>query len=661
MLLTNFFHFLIGLLFLLVFNQKKSFKQYVIDTLKYLGIITGTVLLSFVFISLQCNIFKSAENAIQYVINMISDLFTGSRQTEEFSYIDTNITGSSFLNILIFFFGIVFTGGKITKGQSLTISASWLTIVMIIAMLTLFCFSIYRIIKNKTYIAVPFIIAYIFEIILHLFYGNTELILYINQSSFLLLTIITLGLFNLDEKYKKATCIVAYSFIGFSLIQTIVSAIKLFIGVFQKFGLADRGFFANNYKFLLLVLLTGIFLAGLGIWNYIRTHKQVFYTNVKDFIIKLFISLIMAILLVSAFVPFQNKGLSSEQLSQNIQVLPVANPNRVLMGMGQRGKYVLEKTEINYIFYKYDIETKHKTILLENLTNVEFNALNYTIKCLDEQGKQVSILENEIGIYLKKDNVVITLDDSNYINIPSYEGYSYSDYLKILFYETMVNVLPNGFTPNYITYGNFWYRDGAIMAMVLEATDNLSQMRLDVDVDDVYDGARGGVDEPDNLGELLFMLSLQEEKNWPVINAVLAEAERIKQADNCIHGLTDGSDLYVYQTTWLKFGMERLGLDSSAYDVTNKVDGYSNMCWWYTRGNSNNYPYDIESMENTLFDINTCWYPYLEIARLHYHEKRINLPTNLNYPISFEYSNCYPHAWSSAELLLYLLEYDNFK
>ena len=364
----------------------------------------------------------------------------------------------------------------------------------------------------------------------------------------------------------------------------------------------------------------------------------------------------IAVSLFSAFYP-TTRAVKTETQQSAI----VYNPERVMMGMGQRKKYVLEKTNENkYIFYNYNLDNKQKINVLNNLSSISFDPLNYCIKGLDSNGEELSIYENEFGIYIKDKNEITVLDDDHYINIPTYGGLTYSNYLKILFYEVMVNVLPNGFTPNYLTYGNFWYRDGAIVSMVLEKTNNLSQLKLSVGVDNVYDGARGGVDEPDNLGELLYMLSLQEDVNWDVVNAVLAEAERIKQEDNCIHGLTDGAHYYVYQTIWLKFGMERLGLDSSAYDIEGKSDGYTSLCWWYKRGNPEDCSYDLKTLEKDLFDINKIYYPYIDIARLHYYGLKINLPTNLSYPISFEYQDwglskqaeCSPHSWAAAELFL---------
>ncbi len=69
-----------------------------------------------------------------------------------------------------------------------------------------------------------------------------------------------------------------------------------------------------------------------------------------------------------------------------------------------------------------------------------------------------------------------------------------------------------------------------------------------------------------------------------------------------------------------------------------------------------------------LFDIKKTYYPYLNIARLHYYQVKINIPDNLKYPISFEYQDwglkkqakCSPHGWCAAELFLYLFDYDTF-
>jgi len=669
MLLTNFAHFLLGLFFLIVINKKKKFKEYVYDCFKYAGIVIASIAISSILIEIQSFLFPRTQSAIEYIKTMILDMFRENKQAEEFSYINFSINGTSFLNILIYFFGIAFTGGIIKKEWFLFVVPNAITTIMIIIMFILAIYSLFNIIRYKKYIALPIILIYGFEMVLHLFYGNNELMLYINQSSFLLLTIIAIGLSCVDKKYNKISNISAVSIIFLSIIQVIISCISILLHLYREFGLTQNSIIRGNYRFILIFVLTImlyytiLFLVKRFNSREILVNKNI---NKKDkwlgITSMVIVSIITATIITSTFVP-KNPVINNYNTTINnppIQTNSVFNPDRVLMGMGQRKKYVLENTDNGYIFYNYNVSNKEKTIILEKLGNVQFDPLNYTIKCKDEVGKDVTILENEIGIYLYKDKNIQILDESEYINIPNFENYTYSNYLKITFYETMVNVLPNGFTPNYLTYGNFWYRDGAMMAMVLEATDNLSQLRIDVGVDDIYDGARGGVDEPDNLGELLYMLSLQEEINWPVVNAVLEEAERIKQSDNCIHGLTDFSELYVYQTKWLKYGMEKLGLDSSAYNVDGKQDGYSTMCWWYDRGDPEDYPYNISQMESELWDTNKTYYPYLQLAELHYYEVKLNIPNDLNYPISFEWKDCAPHSWTASELFLYLLDYDNF-
>jgi len=671
MLLTNYFHYLLGLLFLVVFNKKKKFKELAIDFLKYIGIIFLSMLLSVILILVQKFIFASSENAITYIINIFLDMFRDTKHSEEFSYINFSINGTSFLNILIYFFGIAFAGGSVENGRILTMKPNVLTIVMIVIMLLLTVFSLYKIIRNKKFIALPIIIIYGFEMVLHLFYGNNELMLYINQSSFLLLIIIAFGLSDIDIKHNKLLNISALAVWGISIIQTALSCLRILIEVYNRFGLSHNSILRNNFKFIVIMCFS--ILAFLAL--YLIMRRQKFKTlinrqNEKDkcfnFVLLIFISIIIGTIMFSTFLP-QQVVVSGE--TATVETMNINNPEQVMMGMGQRKKFVLERTNAgNYNFYNYNLSNKEKINVLENLSSVNYDPLNYSISCLDENGNSIQIYENELGIYLNNEQATIALDDDQYINIPNYHGLTYNNYLRILFYEVMVNVLPNGFTPNYLTYGNFWYRDGALMSMVLEKTDNLSQLKLSVDVDDVYDGARGGVNEPDNLGELLYMLSLQDETNWTVVNAVLSEAEIIKQADNCIHGITDGEEFYVYQTTWLKFGMERLGLNSSAYDISNKSDNYSSMCWWYNRDLPENYPHDVKTIENQLFDISKTYYPYLEIAKLHYYGVKIELPNNLNYPISFEYQDwglarqekCSPHSWSASELFLYLLEYDQF-
>ena len=50
---------------------------------------------------------------------------------------------------------------------------------------------------------------------------------------------------------------------------------------------------------------------------------------------------------------------------------------------------------------------------------------------------------------------------------------------------------------------NLWYRDGAMVAMVLKQTDNVDLIEDWISsIEDVYDLQNGNNKEPDNLGEL---------------------------------------------------------------------------------------------------------------------------------------------------------------
>ena len=669
MVLTNYIHFLIGLLFLCVFDKKKDIKQFFIDASKYALIVFLSMFISLILIYVQEMIFVTSENAIGYIFNMLKDVLLGTRSSEEFSYMNFNITIDNFYNILLYFFGFSFVGGNVElTNEMLTISPTFITILVMLGFLALFIYSIVYLIKNKQYIAVPFLIAYLYEIALHIIYGNNELMLYIIQSSFLLLIIIAMGLSVAKKEHVKGITIFLGALLCLSLVQSAYSVLQILLFTYRRFSLRSISFISSNFRFLAFLVLLGtifylvrhILLMNKSDESLILNEKQI---NLKSIVI----SFILSTAIVGACMnPFNTNVANNSQSTTNDQ--ETIKMSNILFGMGQREKFVLESSEGKAIFYHYAIDTKEKSVLLDNLHDVSYDAENYTIFCKDNNNNEIKIYEDETGIYLKKNLSLEVLDNSQTINIPNFSAYSQEKYLKILFHEVMVNVLPNGFTPNYLTYGNFWYRDGAIMAMVLKETNNLSQLRLNVTASQIYDDARGGVKEPDNLGELLYLLSLQETKNWEVINAVLEEARRIKQDDDCIHGITDGSELYVYQTIWLKFGMDSLGLDSSEYDITGKYDDYANLCWWYRKESSNYYPYDIETIEKSLFDISRTYYPYLDIARLHYFQIKIDLPTLPTYPISFEYQDwglkeqaeCSPHGWAAAELFLYLLEYDSF-
>ena len=326
--------------------------------------------------------------------------------------------------------------------------------------------------------------------------------------------------------------------------------------------------------------------------------------------------------------------------------------------MGLREKFILTNKNEKYVLIRYS----DKKEIMKDLILEKVDYPNYTIYLKDGDNSNIKIYENETGIYIDKKEETIVLDDSVHINIPNFENYKYKDQLRNLFNEVMINITGEGPKPNFIAYDEVWYRDAAIVAMVLEETDNLDQISNWVNnINKIYD-EQNGTKEADNLGQVLYLLSLTEDKNEELIENVLKEAENLRTEDGYINGITDGENHPVYQTKWLIFGMKKLGIDFSQYKVPNISDSYGNLLW-----------FDKE-IEYKAFNINDRW-QYLYYANIHHNNSSFEY-RKTNYPISNEaipskanfenmsiinenFTNAKlvtPHAWSAAEMFLYLLD-----
>ena len=73
--------------------------------------------------------------------------------------------------------------------------------------------------------------------------------LYINQSSFLLITLIAIGVNDVKTNNKLIQRSVL-SIVGVSLLQTFVTCFIVLVKVFKKYGFADNRILAHNYKFI---------------------------------------------------------------------------------------------------------------------------------------------------------------------------------------------------------------------------------------------------------------------------------------------------------------------------------------------------------------------------------------------------------------------------
>ena len=141
--------------------------------------------------------------------------------------------------------------------------------------------------------------------------------------------------------------------------------------------------------------------------------------------------------------------------------------------------------------------------------------------------------------------------------------------------------------------------------------------------------------------------------------------------DNHLIGSTDFAEHFVYQTKWLKFGLQSLLLQDN-YVIPKIYDKYDALFWW---------DYTCEHVAGDIFGKkDNNYYPYLTWAQGHFMgNDEQTLPRNAVYPLTWETNasqadyegirilskgladskTAAPHTWHSAEMFLYLLEKDD--
>lgn len=338
-----------------------------------------------------------------------------------------------------------------------------------------------------------------------------------------------------------------------------------------------------------------------------------------------------------------------------------------IFGMGNREKFIykeggsLIKFDTNEIVCTWDV--KREKFLFDR----------YMVVIWTNDDKTFLISENSYGAYIHditngEKKLVRTLCTGEYINLPDFEDYEYPEQLRILHQEILVSFLGDKPVPNIYTYKKPWYRDSAMMALVLEKTKNLHLIKKwALEVKSLYDKNNKGNCEPDNLGQLAFVLSYFVGKNYPLIAEIYNEAERIAEG-GLLRGLTDYGVHEIYSTLWLRLAFDRLGIRADFIKIPEEFDSYARMFWMDKKDIETATPFSNEYNE---------WYPYLSWAVYHFNGDEI--PKELlkvKYPMSWEIcaseadyeaiaplseeyarNKCSaPHSWHAAEMFMYLIE-----
>lgn len=335
-------------------------------------------------------------------------------------------------------------------------------------------------------------------------------------------------------------------------------------------------------------------------------------------------------------------------------------------GLGNRRKLYYTQDKIR------DMETKE---VIYSFSEKEHMIIpnDYSVLIETNDHDFIKIYEDEEGVHFKKnDQDELIEGTSTKINLYTFENQKYQNMKKVLYQEILWNIKDSTIYPNIIVYDKPWYRDAAMAAMVLKQTNNTDLIKEWVDnIEDIYDRQNAGIEEADNLGELLYIISTQNTKNASLITKIEEEAERIASSNPngyYIYGKTDFGDTHLYQNLWYQLGIESVGRKFK-FDLSSiPEDEYSKMAWWSS--------YEVKNKTPNVVSIN---YPYLSMAERHkLGVGTIAINSNL-YPLSWEkdasqakYENYSEldntfanlrlsplHTWEASEMLLFLLEETN--
>ena len=338
-----------------------------------------------------------------------------------------------------------------------------------------------------------------------------------------------------------------------------------------------------------------------------------------------------------------------------------------LFGMGNRTKYLFEHGVLLNII-------TGDTVFVSPGDSALIIPNEYTVLIYQSPKKSIRISENKDGVWLYRTKKPELLPGTGApVNLPEFADNRYSEILKVLHQEILINILDSKPLPNLLVYKKPWRRDAAMMAMCLEKTGNVNLIRSWVlGITDPYDHNNGQVsgkaeDEADNLGETLYLVSLFAGRDYPVVNRVLEELPRFEKnsgPDHYIEGRSDFQSVPVYQTKWLIFGLNKLGIKNN-YSIPLIPDNYSSLFWWDFRACHVEGSGWVDSR-----------YPYIEWARDHFYGWKNGKISDRDYPLTWEkdaseagYPNmsvidkqytglhlAAPHSWHAAEIFLYLTD-----
>lgn len=426
----------------------------------------------------------------------------------------------------------------------------------------------------------------------------------------------------------------------------------------------------SRKKYIIFVLLSVVaMLIGVKLFNSYFTNRQNAITQSKQLLLK--DSQVRKG--VEDLDAYYNE-LDNKLLSEKFKVQKYGRTNRkkadfFYFGMVDRRKMVYRRGKL------YDLFTKE--VIKKWSVKAEFIIPSeYTVALLDENNKLVKIFENEDGVFVKEDDAeAILTKGSEKFKLPRFEGKKYARILRVLHQELLFNIHNGIPKPNILTYkdGGGWYRDGMVMTMALEHTNNQHVLEKWVaSLKDIYDHHAG--DEADNPGELLYILGAVKNNRQDLVDKIFAEVKS-KARDGHFSGPCDGTWQTYYPTALLLNGARKIGQNLPVeLSLPNIDDGYGVLTWWYPDRRIIN-----DGLKQKHSDKNVEKWPYLTWAEAHYrgNDSSVYILDEV-YPLSYEgsitgarhvtsqnfFNSFYTqdqglslsHTWHAAEMFLLLNE-----
>ena len=662
--ITNFVQFVIALFFLIFLNKKEEHRF-----LNCVFILFVVVSLSILFADVQQIIWPSAPN---FFVKNITDFLYGS--SEEALYMNFGISIRKILNVVNSSFGYSFNFGKyifLEKGGYLSFDKFIIT--DLISVLLFISFLVYNFLfirktwklksEHKFYYAILFVFLVNFG--LHLIYGNNIAFLYICHYNFIVILLFAYIL----SYYKKNDIVnnkVYYALIILIVLSSLRSVLSMFLMLLPRFNpIVD---FSIKPIFIIFVL------ASLLV---VLVFKKVF--------IKLLFVVCFGVLSIISYKGLNYQNLcygcdeyemyeysfktyvkQLKEMKNSFSVFTYSDVDEPLgvffFGMADRRKMVYKAGKL--------MDARTQEVLLELDYRDELIVPNeYTVVLRDDDNNLYKIVEDEAGVFLYTNGEKKLLSSGNKkINLPEFDGYAYSEVLKVLHQEILFNIDGDVPKPNIFWYNTAWYRDTMLATMVFEQTDNTSLLENWVmSIDKIYDNSRdANINEADNLGELLYIIGAVGVDRSDLIDDILLEIDRLKDSDKSIGGMVDGSIQKYYPTVLALYGAEKNNIELDLVPPS-VDDGYAKLTWWYKSPISTNIVQNSE------------YYPYINWGFYHYSGYGKLYALDEIYPLTYEVGNtertekvdneCFiseyycsrklflSHIWSASEIFLFLINY----